>query len=119
MDKHGGDRLMNILGLAAASLSLQTLFAAELGRTEESGAVDRQQVMLVIKDKLPQNVIPLKFMIDVGEGFVEVMNINSIKDRSHRGVAGNRIDAEELIDGGMIGSFLKGEQRRIFEREHG
>ena len=36
-------------------------------------------------------------------------------DVSHRSVAWNRIDAEEVLDGWFVGPFLKGQQRRTEE----
>ena len=61
----------------------------------------------------------LQLMKDVGETFIDLIDIDRIKDVSHLGVAGNLFDVVEVLERGIILSLLERQQGGIFERKHG
>ena len=89
-----------------------------LGR-EILRAIQRQQIAAFVEDKRFKGISALQFVEDVQEHGAKQVGLDRIEDVSHLGVAGDALDAVEVLHVLIGPSVLKGQQRRVFQGEHG
>ena len=111
--------LMMVGDLAClAVLFLQAGLAMNLFRRKVSGAIHRHQITAFMKGVRFQGLPALQLSKDIVEEGPEQIRFERIENRSHLRVAGNVEDAKKALHILVVATFLKGQQRRIFQGEH-
>jgi hypothetical protein len=88
-----------------------------LGR-EILRTVQRQQIAAFVKGERFEGLSALQFVEDIQEQGTKHVGLNRIEDVSHLSVAGDVLDAVEVLHVLIVPSVLKGQQRRVFQGEH-
>ncbi len=70
---------------------------------------------IVLKHPTPLQFTPLQFMEDIGKAFVELIDLDDVEDLSHLRIAGDAIDAKEILERQVVLAFLKRQERRVEE----
>jgi len=118
MHHRRSQHLMMVSDLAClAVLFLQTRLAMNLFRREVSRAIHRHQITAFMKGVRFQRLPALKLSKDIVKHRPEQIRFERIENRSHLRVARNVEDAKQVLDILVVATFLKEQQRRIFQSE--
>jgi hypothetical protein len=120
-DQGGTQQLMMVGDRAVAMMFFQALGAMDLWGREILDAVHGQQIIALQKTKLFQDLAAGQSGEDVSEGGPDVFGGDRIKDLSQARVTGYMFHMEDhpQVLFILLSSLVKGQQRRILEREHG
>ena len=88
-----------------------------LFRREVSRAIHRHQITALMKDVRFQGLPTLQLSKDIVEEGPQTIRFEWIENRSHLRVAGNVQDAKQALHILVVATFLKEQQRRIFQSE--
>ena len=112
---------MVVNDLAVAEFLVQAVLAMHLRGRKTLRAVEGQQIVIVQKDHLLQDLAVCEFREDVGEGGPEFFGVDGVKGLSHLRVTGDVSNVEDHLEvlGVLLPPLVKGQQRRILQREHG
>ena len=119
VDEHRGEHLMFVGHRAVLVLLHLARWTVNLLRREVSGAIQRQQVAAVVELEGFQGFAALQLAKHVAKGRPQVFGVQGIEDFPRLRVAGNLPDAEQRLQVGIVAPLVEGQQRRVFQREHG
>ena len=102
-----------------AVLFLQAAVAMNLFRREVSRAIHRHQIAAFVKDVGFQRLSALQLSKHIVKQGPKQIRFERIENRTHLSVAGNVQDAKQALHILVVATFLKGQQRRVFQGEYG
>ena len=115
VNKNSYYQLMRILRRSVLVILDQAMRTLDGCRREITSAIDRQQIIPLMKNKAFEHATALQLVKDVGKAFIELFRVNWIEDLAMLSVAWNGLDLVEIHQALVFSPLIESKQRRVLE----